>query len=170
MTHELASALRALAHELRQPAGGGHLPGTLDQVIEAAEQTDGVRLGQLITALQPDTLATAEALTQILDTAASTDPQHDAIQDHLQRWEPVITLTAAAASGDRKATAELTPVLDQLAQADDWAMLTAALRRIAGGEHGDHLLDGLDPIDTAIATETLARLIPSPGSPKQVPP
>jgi hypothetical protein len=36
--------------------------------------------------------------------------------------------------------------------------LAAVLHRILAGERGEPLLDGLDPIDTAIARETLARL------------
>jgi tetratricopeptide (TPR) repeat protein len=165
MTHDLANTLRALARELRQDTGSGHLPGTLEEVIEAAEQTEGVRLGELITALQPSTQAAAEALTELLRTAAGIDPEHDDIRDQLQRWEPVITLTIAAAGGDREAAAQLTPDLDKLAQTEDWAVLAAVLRRIADGEHSDSLLDGLDPIDTAIATQALTRITPPPAAP-----
>ena len=38
--------------------------------------------------------------------------------------------------------------------------VVAVLRRILSGERGDPLLDGLDPIDAAIARETLTRLTP----------
>lgn len=41
------------------------------------------------------------------------------------------------------------------------------LRRIIGGERGDGLLDGLDLIDTAIATEVLARLGQPPTTPTE---
>ena len=41
------------------------------------------------------------------------------------------------------------------------------LRRILDGERGDGLLDGLDPIDTAIAGQVLARLTPSSAAPRQ---
>jgi hypothetical protein len=167
MAHDLADTVRVLAGELRQDPTGRHLPGTLGEVIESAEQTEGVHLGQLITALQPDTQAAEAALTQILDTAAGIDPDREAIEDHLQRWEPFITLTAAAAAGDREAAAELTPVLDQLAQDEDWAALAGVLRRIASGEHGQDLLDGLDPIDTAIASATLTRLTQNPAASRE---
>ena len=169
MTYDLANSLRELAGELRQDTGRGHLPGTLDEVVHVADRTEGVRVGQLITALQPDSQAADAVLTQILATAAGIDPDHDDIKDHLQRWEPVITLTAAAAVGDAEAAAQLTPVLDHFAQDEDWAALAGVLRRIANGERGDHLLDGLDRIDTAIATEALTRLTPPPGSPKEEP-
>ena len=42
------------------------------------------------------------------------------------------------------------------------------LRRILDGERGDVLLDGLDPVDTAIARQTLTRLAggePEPPEP-----
>ena len=117
MTHELAVTSRALARELRQDADREDLPGTLDEVIRVAEQTEGVHLDQLITALQPDRQAVADALAEILRAAADTDPGQDpAIQDQLQQWEPVIAATVAAAGGDSDAAAQLTPVLDQLAQ------------------------------------------------------
>ena len=74
MTYALASTQRALAAELRDPCGPGPLPATLAEVIRAAEQTDGVRLAELITALQPDAQAAEEALAQILRTAADLYP------------------------------------------------------------------------------------------------
>jgi hypothetical protein len=131
-----------------------------------AEQTEGVHLGQLITALQPNPQAAAETLAQILRAAADDDA---VIGDHLQRWEPVITLTVAAAAGNAGATTQLTPILDHFAQDKDWAALAAVLSRIAGGEHGDGLLDGLDPIDTAVAAQVLTRLNPPPAAPGQEP-
>jgi hypothetical protein len=72
MTHDLAETLRELAAEVPADAGGGDaLPGTLAEVIEVAERTDGVRLGDLIAALQPDRQAAAAALAEILRAAAS---------------------------------------------------------------------------------------------------
>jgi hypothetical protein len=72
MTHDLTGAQRALAAEVRADVGGGDaLPGTLAEVIEVAERTDGVRLGDLIAALQPDRQAAAAALAEILRAAAS---------------------------------------------------------------------------------------------------
>ena len=67
-------------------------------------------------------------------------------------------LIAAACRGDQNAAAGLAPFLDEQAKQPDWAALVAVLRRILEGERGDALLDGLDPIDTAIARETLTRL------------
>jgi hypothetical protein len=73
------------------------------EVSRAAERTDGVRLGELLTALEPDAEAAGDALAGILHMAA-------------------------------------------------------VLRRILGGERGEGLLDGLDPVDTAIARQVLRRL------------
>ena len=127
MTHELGSASSMLAIELRQNADREDLPGTVDEVVRMAEQTEGVHLDRLLTALHPDRQAAAVALAEILRTAADTDPgQGLAIQDHLDRWEPYIAATVAAARGDSDAAAQLTPVLDELARTSDCAASSAA--------------------------------------------
>jgi tetratricopeptide (TPR) repeat protein len=160
MTYVLALAQAALAAELREDpsAGVGQLPSTLAEVIRAAEETEGVRLGELITALEPDTQAVEEALARILRAAADLEPDDDRIARHLRQSEPVIAAIAAACQGDRDAAAQLIPVLDDFAEDQDWAALVAVLRRILDGERGEDLLGGLGDIDTAIARETLARL------------
>ena len=160
MTHELAGASQALAMDLCRDADREDLPSTVDEVIRVAEQTEGVHLDQLITALQPDRQTVADALARIMRTAAGTGPgQHPAIQDHLRQFEPLIAGTVAAA--------QLTPFLDQLAQESDWAALAAVLRRIIGGDRDDSLLEGLDPVDTAIAGQVLTRLAQPPDEPAQ---
>jgi tetratricopeptide (TPR) repeat protein len=81
MAHDLAGTLRELAAEFRAaPAAGagsgaGQLPATLAEVIRVAGQTDGVHLGDLITALEPDPQAAEDALAQILHRAAELPPQ-----------------------------------------------------------------------------------------------
>ena len=79
----------------------------------------------------------------------------------------LIAATVAAAGGDSDAAAQLAPVLDQLAQDQDWAALAAVLRRIIGGDRDASLLEGLDPVDTAITGQVLARLAPPPDAPAQ---
>ena len=129
------------------------------EVIRVAEQTDGVRLGELLTALEPDPEAAEDALARILRDAADLPADDDAdVAGHLQRWEPVIAAVAAACRGDQDAAAQLGPFLDDRAKEPDWAALIAVLRRILGGERGEGLLDGLDPVDTAIAGQILTRL------------
>ena len=121
-------------------------------------QTEGVRLGELISALQPDARAAEEALAEILRTAADLPPEPDTgIGQLLQEWEPVIAGIVAASQGGQDA-AEVRSFLDDLAGQPDWAALGAVLRRILDGDRGDSLLDGLDPVDTAIASEILTRL------------
>ena len=125
-------------------------------MVRVAELTDGVRLGELITALQPDPEAAEDVLAQILRDAADLPP--DGIATHLERWEPVIAAVVAACRGDQDAAARLDPFLDEQAKEPNWVALTAVLRRILGGERGDGLLDGLDSVDPAIARQALTRL------------
>jgi len=161
MTHDLADTQRDLAVEQREDPGtdAGQLPATLAEVIQVAGQTDGVRLAELITALQPDARAAEEALAQILRTAADLPRDHDAdIAESVRQWKPVIAAIGAASQGDQDAAAWLTPHLDDLARNPDWAALIGVLRRILDGERGEDLLDGLDDVDTAIAREALTRL------------
>jgi hypothetical protein len=69
MTHDLASTQRELTDEIREDTGAD-LPATLGDVIQVAERTDGVRLGELIADLQPDPQAAQQALAEILRAAA----------------------------------------------------------------------------------------------------
>ena len=165
MSHELASTQRALAAELRHDSGAGTdtgpLPATVTEVIQVAEQTDGVRLGDLIAALEPDPGAAEDALARILRDAADLPADDDADVDvagHLARCEPVIAAAVAACRGDQDAAAGLGPVMEEGARMQDWAALIAVLRRILGGERGESLLYGLDPVHTAIAGQILTRL------------
>jgi hypothetical protein len=163
MTHELGITRRELAIELGSDVGGGSPLDTLDVVIRITQQTEGVHLDRLVTALQPDRQAVGDALAEILRGAADIN----AVQDYLQQWEPVIAATVAAAGGDSDAAAQLTPVLDQLAQDQDWAMLAAALRRIIGGDRDGSLPQSLDPIGTVITGRILTRLAQPPNGPAQ---
>jgi hypothetical protein len=54
----------------RQPDIADPPPRTLADVIDAAEQTSGVHLAELITAMEPDADTVARTLTAILDSAA----------------------------------------------------------------------------------------------------
>jgi tetratricopeptide (TPR) repeat protein len=158
MTHRLAQVCAVLARELRE-ASQQQLPATVPEVIAVTEQTEGVKLSELVAALTPDPRVAVAALAQVLDTVARmADTQSAEIQQFLEQWEPIIARTAAATGGDRDAAAELESVLDRLGGDQDWAALAAVLRRIGRGERGGHLLDGLDSIDTAIAGQVLTRI------------
>ena len=73
-TYELARTVTALAAELRGDPVDAGLPATVVGVIEVAEQVEGVRLGELLNALEPDRQLVETALAEILrDAAAEVD-------------------------------------------------------------------------------------------------
>jgi len=160
--HYLAVTVRALAAELREDDddGGAGLPCTVAEVTAIAERTEGVRLVDLLAALEPDPRAVQDALTEILRAAADLPSEEDetGIASHVQRWEPMIADIVAACQAGQEPPADLLEFLDESAGNPGWAALAAVLRRVLAGERGEPLLDGLDPIDTAIARELLARL------------
>jgi hypothetical protein len=129
-------------------------------VTEIAERTEGVRLGGLLAALQPDPRAVQDALTEILRAAADLPPDEDetGIASQVRQWEPVIAGITAACRAGQEPPAGLLEFLDESAGSPDWAALAAVLRRVLAGERGEPLLGGLDPVHTAIARELLARL------------
>jgi hypothetical protein len=160
---ELAVIIRALADELREDAdaaGDGGPPSTIAEVIRVAGLTEGVRLGELLGELQPDAQAAEAALAEILRTAAALPPEEDEqdIAAHMQSWAPVIDEITIACQPDHEPSADLIEFLDEQASRPDWVELVGVLRRILAGDRGEALLDGLDPVDTAIVRETLARL------------
>ena len=73
MTHDFAEIVRSLAVELRQDGDTKNLPVTVAQVVGTAELTDGVRLGALLAALQPDPQAIEYALAEILKDATEIE-------------------------------------------------------------------------------------------------
>jgi tetratricopeptide (TPR) repeat protein len=163
MNHQLATTLRALAAELRDPGDRpDQLPATLADVIEAAERTEGVHLGRLIAVLQSDPAVAAAAVGQLLRAAAELPAGSPDIARYLRDWEPVIDGVATSA-GDPDAAAALAAALTKLDDSPSWAELGRALRAILAGQRGDTLLGGLDPIDTAIAAEVLRRLTAPPA-------
>ena len=160
MAHDLAGTVRDLAEELCGDDPAARLPATVAQVVATAELTEGVYLGALLTALQPDPRAVEDALSEILRAAAEPPPQDSGpdIATHLQRWEPVVAAIATVCQAGQEPPAKLAEFLDQQGEQPDWSALVAVLRRILAGERGESLLEGLDEIDAAIARETLARL------------
>ena len=69
MTHYLSVVLRALSAELDEDTVSG-LPSMATEVVAAAERTEGVRLGKLLAALEPDQRTVGEALAEILRAVA----------------------------------------------------------------------------------------------------
>jgi hypothetical protein len=71
------------------------------------------------------------------------------------------TALACECQASQQPPAELAEFLDEGAKLPDWSAIVAVLRRILAGERDETalpLLTGLDPVDTAIARETLRRL------------
>jgi hypothetical protein len=159
MAHELHGTVRALAAELRADDDSEALPSIVAEVAAIAVLTEGVRLNELLAALQPDPRVVEAALAEILAAAALPPAGNEPdITRHLQNWEPVIAAIAAACQPGHEAPPDLLQFLDEHSKTQDWAPLVAVLRRILDGERGDSLLEGLHPIHAAIARETLVRL------------
>ena len=161
MAHFSAVTVRALGSELRADDAGPALASTVAQVTAVVGQTEGVRLGELLAALQPDPTVVEDALADILAAAAAMPPDDSApdLPRIMQAWEPVIAAIAAACQPGQQPPADLLQFLDRVGKEPDWATLVAVLRRILAGERDEaSLLDGLDPVDTAIARETRSRL------------
>jgi hypothetical protein len=161
MAHDLAGTVRVLAAELRDGDPAARLPATVAQVVAAAELTEGVRLGALLAALQPDPQAVEEALAEILRAAAESPPREGEPDTAalLREWEPVIAAIAAVCQTGEQPPPQLAEFLDEGAKRPEWSALVAVLRRLLAGERDQSaLLAGLDPVDTAIARETLRRL------------
>ncbi|WP_346619588.1 AAA family ATPase [Blastococcus montanus] len=156
----LPETLRILTRKLTDPATAAVLSATIAQVQNTVEQVDGVHFGTLLGALEPDPGRQQAALDEILYTARTmpSDQAFD-VQKHLDRWEPRLAAIVAAAGGDQAARDQVEQLLDRLADTEDWAALTGALRRILAGERDpETLLAGLDAVDTAITTRLLDAL------------
>jgi hypothetical protein len=81
------------------------------------------------------------------------------VQQYIQQWEPVITAIATTGWTGQPPSPELTEFLDEQAEQEAWAVLTAVLRRILVGERDESApLADLDEIDTAVVRETLSRI------------
>ncbi|MBA2696831.1 MAG: AAA family ATPase, partial [Actinobacteria bacterium] len=77
-TFHLTDALRMLAAELRRETehpNAPTLPTTLAEVTGLVDAGDGVRFGDLVAALRPDTDTADQALTDLLATAATLSDQ-----------------------------------------------------------------------------------------------
>jgi hypothetical protein len=85
--HALDDLMLSAARGLRGGRGPWHQPGiadphpwTLAELIDAAEQTSGVHLAELITVMEPDADTVTRTLTAILDSAAGQGPATAAIR------------------------------------------------------------------------------------------
>jgi hypothetical protein len=166
---ELAGTLAALGGDLDRynDQRPDVTPDTFEALCERVEQTVGVRYRQLIGQLTGPETDLDQLLQTLIDQAATLSQARAEFERHRERWQPIIPVIVAAAHGDQQALEELDPLLDELATSDDWRQLVAAIRQIIAGEPDpNRLLDGLDPIDTAILTDLLEQLEqPTPTHP-----
>ncbi len=73
----VSASCQALAHEISQ-GPNSHLPKSLEKVISVAEQTEGVRLGELLARLNPDVVGVTAVLYQILAIVSPPDSEEKA--------------------------------------------------------------------------------------------
>jgi hypothetical protein len=150
-------------------------PATFDQVCAIVDQIDGVHLAALSARLPRRAQDEQAALDEVLALARAIPAELVAdVPRYLREWEPVISALVATVDALRnkngapggaegaqhqQAAAFLDQALDSHAKTNDWADLTAVLRRVRAGDRDRAALAaGLDEIDTAILARTLAAL------------
>jgi tetratricopeptide (TPR) repeat protein len=143
-----------LAHDLPD-VPEAVIPGSIQDVHTLVERTVGVSFTGLILGIGPFA-AGCEAMASVMAEARALSAVVVNVRDHLDRWEPSIAGVVAAAGGDQRARAAVDAMLDDIAETEDWAALTRALRRVLAGERGfEALTNGLDNVDTAVVRRTL---------------
>jgi tetratricopeptide (TPR) repeat protein len=157
---EQATDLGALARDLAGvdpdvvPTSITELRETME-LVNGAAFVEGVAFGALVDALG----GADDAILAELVTAARSLPPEQLYADHIARWEPVLMLLTAGRHGHPAARAALDAALEGFATNPDWVALVAVTRRVADGDTDrNQLLNGLDPIDTAITTRALDAL------------
>ncbi|WP_007515666.1 MULTISPECIES: hypothetical protein [Pseudofrankia] len=156
-----ANTAQALSHHL---TGGPDLdiPDTVAAVDTLVSQVDGVRWAGLVDSLAGNRATADQALHDLINAARALPPEPVSGPDpdrRLAAWEPIISAVATAANARQPLPTEVDQVLDELAKANDWANLVAALRRVLAGDRDrDTLAAHLDDVDTAILAAVLDRL------------
>ncbi|MGC4819797.1 hypothetical protein [Micromonospora sp. DT63] len=138
---------RQLAEVLRRIHAGDHTPA-----LDGLDPIDTAIVRRLLDALAGE-------------VTVDLDAWHT-LTNNEEKWlDALMDVTVAAASGDPDATAQLTPVLDDLAADPEGAAFAAVLHRILAGDRDPTLLDGLDPDTAAVVTAILDRLTPAATAP-----
>jgi CHAT domain len=155
----LADALRALALHLGSFEQASPVPGSFAELCALVEQVPGVRLAALVERLPTRAADGEAALAEVVRLARKLPPDRAFdLPRNIAWWEPVLAGIVAANGGDPQAAEAVEQALATRGQKADWAALAAVLGRILAGERDQQLLDGLDPIDTAIAGRALDAL------------
>jgi hypothetical protein len=151
----LSSALDGLDRDLASAGDPAPLPGSFAELCERVGQVEGVRLAELAARLPRGQASDDQALVELVQLARMP-PE---VRQHVMAWAPVLEAVVATAGGDQQAAAALEPVLAERAKHPRWTALVGVLRRVVAGDRGQDLLQALDPVDTAIITLALQRLV-----------
>jgi hypothetical protein len=151
--------LTNLAGQLFGDAACDWSPATAADVVEIAERTDGVRLAELLTTLQPDMTRVAENLAQVMRAVAEAAAGFETLTaKFLSTGEPLAAAVVAACRPGETPPADLVQLLQTSGHAE-WDSMAAALMRILNGERDpDALLNNLDEPVRIFLREVLARL------------
>ena len=155
--HGLQESIRAVAHDLRL-LDDDAVPHEVAALCRRVAETPGVGLSQLITRLAPDPQEAQDVLENLIARARSfAEEPATAPSRYLAAWDPVIAGLVAARAGDGEAAAA---VDEELTHREDSgsAALIGVLRRLQAGESDQHLLTGLDEIDSPIVSRALDAL------------
>jgi tetratricopeptide (TPR) repeat protein len=147
-----ASGLLDEMDENEQLAG---LAGVLRRILA------GERDPALGAELDPVGVAIVNRLLDALAGRIQLDPYgaggaDDEREEIREQWGAVISAMLKAADGDADAEQQAARLLDSFADRPNWVELVGVSRRILAGERdAESLLAGLNPVDTAIASQLL---------------
>jgi len=180
---DVRHSLISVARDLAQLPGGAIVPASVSELSAAVGEVPGVHLDRLLAQLNGDPAAVQGALDALLGQARTWADPDTPLPRHLASWDPVIAGMIAARGGNEQARAAVEQHLAERMGSADWSRLAGTLSAILNGQNGADqdgadqdgagqngagLLDGLDKIDTAIATRALAALSGDDQVPSQL--
>jgi tetratricopeptide (TPR) repeat protein len=154
-----ADPVGAAAHDLQLLGEDAALPSDVAGLCRQVAEVPGADLARLLTALTDGPAVAEQAYQELTARVRATAAAPPAPPSrYLASWDPVIAAILAARGGDTQAAAALDDELARHHDSPDWAALANVLARIRDGDTSPSLLQGLDEIDTAIATRALDAL------------
>ncbi|MCO5996344.1 CHAT domain-containing protein [Actinoallomurus rhizosphaericola] len=141
--------LRAAAAVLTAP-----VPADLAELCERVAETPGIDLEELITQLVPDRAAAQDLYARTVAEAWAL-----CLPVTFAAWDPVIAgLVAAVRDDDPVADALLRDTLAEAERSEDWHPLAQRVWRVRAGARGPEVMDGLDPVETAVVRRAIGAL------------
>ncbi|GAB2856274.1 hypothetical protein [Lentzea nigeriaca] len=128
---------------------------SLDDICALAEQTEGVRLGELLGRLP---MSAPDELQQLADRTMAR------AQETMRDWTPLMTAVVLRAEGDTTWAEQLENELADLERDPGAVPMTRALRRVLAGERGPELVAGLGMLPSGMVLKILASLRERAGS------